>query len=830
MKETAEAIQFMNPSKPKKKKKEKNNKIISEHKQQLEMGEHYSGYLYKRTGNSWKKKWCELKGCVFSYSKSPNDTSTHDYILLRGDISIVKDAKKPFALKVACKGVKEIYLAADEEEEQFQWLYKMQEASYRDDEFPLLDDTPSSTPQALPEGIYNVPRNLLSQDEALYDLPPPELIIAGGDMVEGVPSARGLYDVPRNLLADNQSILTSNGMEFHLSGNPFDLYDVPRSAMGGSYIDDDDDEGIYDYPLDLDLGDMEIYDYPPDASELGILEETASQSSSGILRESGSDNSSNTPPSGDGTVSSAGSNRQSHVESIGSIEDITYPPMIGDGFHTMPHATSQKVESFLSSIVEGNMGTTSTINTMSYESVSSLEFGQTIIKGVLLRKDRIKWTRSYCIIRNSFLECHKTSASATTGKPLMKLLLLGSQVSPVQDSKRRWVFQLKHPRREGAIVFAAESELDYKRWMDSFQNASSIQVQQVHTMDEIRIQDSDLKRQWRSMEKGLQDNSPLLHQREDQQHNRRGGIGGDSSPTGSDGEGSRKRRLTWGNKPSRSTPTHRRVKSGSGKDINKDNNNKKVVNTVSETDGRRSFKKASSTSVIPTPPREVRSQGSSPHRAISPSGIPCFQGYLHVKVSKEDKKWSRYWCVLEDMKISCHINQKNLTLITNVYLPGTTIAPADVECSRRYSIRIWDSQTLSCTYFSASDEDEYTSWFNEIIKGADKVSSGPNATSSNVVYYFPKDKPDQKVAPSNETTPKHAILELPPGVLLQGILKKRSDKGQWNMRFCRLKESHLYVYYTSSDQTPITVLAIQVGGVDGRSFTLYVCVCVCVCV
>ena len=42
---------------------------LNEHKQQLEIGEHYHGYLYKRTGNSWKKKWCQLKGCVFCYSK-----------------------------------------------------------------------------------------------------------------------------------------------------------------------------------------------------------------------------------------------------------------------------------------------------------------------------------------------------------------------------------------------------------------------------------------------------------------------------------------------------------------------------------------------------------------------------------------------------------------------------------------------------------------------------------------------------------------------------------------------------------------------------------------
>ena len=57
--------------------------------------------------------------------------------------------------------------------------------------------------------------------------------------------------------------LSFSGTDFRLSGNPFDIYDVPRSTI------DPDLETIYDYPLDLDIGDMEIYDYPPDASELG---------------------------------------------------------------------------------------------------------------------------------------------------------------------------------------------------------------------------------------------------------------------------------------------------------------------------------------------------------------------------------------------------------------------------------------------------------------------------------------------------------------------------------------------------------------------------------
>ena len=40
-----------------------------ERKAKLEIGDRYDGYLYKRSGSSWKKKWCQLKGCVFSYSK-----------------------------------------------------------------------------------------------------------------------------------------------------------------------------------------------------------------------------------------------------------------------------------------------------------------------------------------------------------------------------------------------------------------------------------------------------------------------------------------------------------------------------------------------------------------------------------------------------------------------------------------------------------------------------------------------------------------------------------------------------------------------------------------
>uniref|UniRef100_A0A1X7VQ01 PH domain-containing protein n=1 Tax=Amphimedon queenslandica TaxID=400682 RepID=A0A1X7VQ01_AMPQE len=551
---------------------------------------------------------------------------------------------------------------------------------------------------------------------------------------------------------------------FRFSGNPFDIYDVPRSTV------DPDIETIYDYPLDLDIGDMEIYDYPPDASELGILEESGSQDS-GPLRESESDSSSNphTPASGEGT-SSTGSNRQSL---LGSVEDMAFPGL-GDGYRSLPHNTSQQVESFLSSVMESRPS-----NAPSYEtgiSVSSLEFGQTLMKGSLLRKDRLKWTKCHCLIRNSFFECHKNSDISSQSKPLLKLLLVGSQVSASQDSKRHWAFQLKHPRREGVLVFAADNENDYRNWMDAFQNAASIQVKKVTNVDEIRMNDSDLKRKWSSLEKGLLDQTPPEVIRKI------------SDVVDEDDGVKSRRRLTWSHKHDGSSPAHRRVKSGSGKELNKKMLRKQTEPIVSGSQtisgaltSEKMRKTVSAAGILEQPPPLPPTAGI--HRTISPDGVPVFQGYLRVK---SDAKWSRYWCVLENMKIRSHHSQKDLTLISEVSLVGSTIARADVECKRKFSFRVWNSQTRQCVYYSAADEEEYGAWFNEVIKGAEQQI---NDQADSIVYYFGEKK-------------------LPQGIIYQGELKKRNDKGDWSMRFCRLKETQFYVYTKETDKTPVTVLAI----------------------
>ena len=79
MKSTMQAMQQMSPKKTKKKKREffggsigksSGMKIMEEKRTQLEYGEQHRGYLHKRSGGgSWKKKYCVLKGCIFSYSK-----------------------------------------------------------------------------------------------------------------------------------------------------------------------------------------------------------------------------------------------------------------------------------------------------------------------------------------------------------------------------------------------------------------------------------------------------------------------------------------------------------------------------------------------------------------------------------------------------------------------------------------------------------------------------------------------------------------------------------------------------------------------------------------
>ena len=122
-----------------------------------------------------------------------------------------------------------------------------------------------------------MPRNL-AFDPQLYDTPRGNSAIShSAAMTPDAAIDSGIYNVPRNLLMQpfDDAKSTSEDASYLLGGNPLDLYDYPRVSISP------DEEGIYDDPLDI--VDMEIYDYPPDASELGLDDFGVTISESSIL-------------------------------------------------------------------------------------------------------------------------------------------------------------------------------------------------------------------------------------------------------------------------------------------------------------------------------------------------------------------------------------------------------------------------------------------------------------------------------------------------------------------------------------------------------------------
>ncbi len=74
------------------------------------------------------------------------------------------------------------------------------------------------------------------------------------------------------------------------------------------------------------------------------------------------------------------------------------------------------MDSFLSSVVERPHDPTTDVDIPD----SALEYGQCTMRGVLLKRERMsKWNKTFCIIRNNFLECHKLHGNAQHVPPGM---------------------------------------------------------------------------------------------------------------------------------------------------------------------------------------------------------------------------------------------------------------------------------------------------------------------------------------------------------------------------------------------------------------------------
>ena len=61
--------------------------------------------------------------------------------------------------------------------------------------------------------------------------------------------------------------------------------------------------------------------------------------------------------------------------------------------------------------------------------------------------------------------------------------------------------KVKHPRRDGLLVFATETEEEFKQWVKAFQSGATIEVQPVSNVEEMRITDLEMQRRWTNVDK-----------------------------------------------------------------------------------------------------------------------------------------------------------------------------------------------------------------------------------------------------------------------------------------------------------------------------------------
>ena len=56
--------------------------------------------------------------------------------------------------------------------------------------------------------------------------------------------------------------------------------------------------------------------------------------------------------------------------------------------------------------------------------------------------------------------------------------------------------QVKHPRRDGVLVFATETAEEFPQWIKAFKSGATIEVQPVSTVEEMRITDLEMQKRW----------------------------------------------------------------------------------------------------------------------------------------------------------------------------------------------------------------------------------------------------------------------------------------------------------------------------------------------
>lgn len=221
----------------------------------------------------------------------------------------------------------------------------------------------------------------------------------------------------------------------------------------------------------------------------------------------------------------------------------------------------------------------------------------------------------------------------------------------------------------------------------------------------------------------------------------------------------------------------------------------------------------------------VVAQEDRARHIMTEEGVEQFQGPLNVQRKGADSMWVRYWCVLEDLVISCYISKSDLTLTLSIQLKGSRVAEAIHECRRDFSFKIWHLESGQCLFFAADDNIEYGSWFKEVTKGAEYVvpldAGISNSPLSAPFYHYAKDTSDS--SPSQRSS-RSSIASLPEidnasfdnattsisggAILHKGNLKKLSQN-KWKDRYCLIKDSMLQIYNTSTEKSLLSSVPLQ---------------------
>ncbi len=209
------------------------------------------------------------------------------------------------------------------------------------------------------------------------------------------------------------------------------------------------------------------------------------------------------------------------------------------------------------------------------------------------------------------------------------------------------------------------------------------------------------------------------------------------------------------------------------------------------------------------------------------TGLQDFSDYFdstsyRVQRKGADNVWVRYWCILEDFKISCYISQRDLTLTLSIQLPGSRVAEAEIECHRKHSFKVLHVESGQCLYFAAEDHEEFFRWFSEVTKFGEQIVSDDSTTvvgPFTTYYAIPKDchvihhnrlSVVSEGGSSNVSESSVVNTEQPStSTFYRGELRKASHTGKWKKRYCVVQDGHLNIYHNSEEKSSITSISLS---------------------